>query len=177
MIHSSSSKNHKDCKTTKLLICKNAKIQICKNTNLQKLKICKIAKTTNDKKNTIIIKRGQMQKFIIFSSSRRHQTLSYRGSNRETGSQNPTKSPSNVPDAHLLTPSPASPIVIATKLWISQSVLSGQSVNQFLSGQSGLEEELILCKSSLLTSISELEISSIATFWENSTTLKRPILL
>ena len=149
---------------------------------MQKYKFAKIENLQNCKnhkwqKNTIIIKRGQMQKFIIFSSSRRHQTLSYRGSNRETGSQNPTKSPSNVPDAHLLTPSPASPIVIATKLWISQSVLSGQSVNQFLSGQSRLEEELILCKSSLLTSISEFEMSSIITFWENSTTLKRPILL
>ena len=105
---------------------KIANLQKCKNTNLQKYKFAKIENLQNCKnhkwqKNTIIIKRGQMQKFIIFSSSRRHQTLSYRGSNGETGSQNPTKSPSNVPDAHLLTPSPASPIVIATKLWIFQS--------------------------------------------------------
>ena len=147
---------------------KFAKIQICKN-----WKFAKLQKPQMTNKNTKIIKRGQMQKLIIFSSSRRHQTLSYRGSNRETGSQNPTKSPSNVPDAHLLTPSPASPIVIATKLWISHSVLSSQSVNQFLSGQSRLKEELILCKFSLLTSISEFEISSIATFWENSITLKK----
>ena len=117
-------------KTQRLQNCKFAKdanlqtMQIFpKNANLQKS-----PKSQKWQQNTIIIERGQMQRFSIVSSSRRHQTLSHSGSNRETGSVNLKKSPSP-PDAHLLTPPPVSPIVTATNLWISQSLLR---VNRFL---------------------------------------------
>ena len=84
------------------------------------------SKITNKAKNTIIGQKRHRLK--IFCSSRRHQTLSQRGSSRETISPNPTNSPSP-PAAHLLTPSPS---VAAANLWISQSVLYSQSANQFL---------------------------------------------
>ena len=100
-------KKHKDCRIANLQM----QMQIFqKNANLQKS-----PKSQKWQQNTIIIERGQMQRFSIVSSSRRHQTLSHSGSNRETGSVNLTKSPSP-PAAHLLTPPPASPIVTATNL-------------------------------------------------------------
>ena len=115
-------------------------LQQAKNTKianlqqLQKMLICKkckfalIAKITKMATKYNNHKKRKVQRFSIVSSSRRHQTLSHSGSNRETGSQSLTKSPSP-PAAHLLTPPPVSPIVRATNLWISQSLLR---VNRFL---------------------------------------------